>query len=235
MNILILGGTGGIGTGLIAHFLKDPALNTLYATFHTQAPRLEAPQLQWHQVDITQEKEIAALAQSIGTLTILINAIGVLHTEDNQPEKSIKQFDSEFFTYNMHINVLPSILLAKYFSKHLASSKATYFISLSARIGSIEDNRLGGWISYRSSKAALNMALKTISIEWRQQLPRCIVIAFHPGTTESLLSQPFQKNVPNGKLFSPEYVALCLTDIIKQAGPKDSGCFFSYDGKTIPW
>ncbi|WP_299494523.1 SDR family oxidoreductase [uncultured Shewanella sp.] len=235
MNILILGGSGGIGTGLIKHALTLPHLTTVYATFHTQPPSFNYPRLQWIQVDITQEENIAALAERIPSLTLLINTIGMLHTKERFPEKCLKSFNSEFFKQNIQLNTLPSILLAKYFSTHLRSTQQTFFITLSAKIGSIEDNHLGGWISYRASKAALNMALKTISIEWRHQLPHCTVIAFHPGTTNTALSEPFQQNVPSKKLFSPDYVAQCLMGLINHISPKDSGSFFSYDGQKIPW
>ncbi|WP_299003692.1 SDR family NAD(P)-dependent oxidoreductase [uncultured Shewanella sp.] len=235
MNMLILGGTGGIGSALIKHVLKQPNVTKVYATFHTQPPSLTDPRLQWFKVDITQEAAIAHLAEHIPSLTFLINTIGILHTKEAQPEKSLKSFESEFFKHNINTNALPSILLAKYFSCHLRQDQQTYFISFSAKIGSITDNHLGGWISYRASKAALNMALKTISIEWRHQLPQCTVIAFHPGTTETSLSQPFQKNVPRQKLFTPDYVAQCLTDLIQRLKPQDTGTFFSYTGRPIPW
>ncbi|MGF1686087.1 SDR family NAD(P)-dependent oxidoreductase [Photobacterium japonica] len=240
MNILIIGGSGGIGQALIAHFSHAYPDANIYATYHTTSP-INIPHtgntsgVVWLQADITQEGDITHLAQVIPPLTLLINAAGLLHQPDQGPEKSIAHVDGDFFMTNLSTNVLPTVLLAKHFAPHLKASPRSHFIALSARVGSIEDNRAGGWISYRCAKAALNMALKTISIEWHYKLPRCCVFAFHPGTTDTALSQPFQRNVPTGKLFSPEFVAHGLAQLIHTTGPKDSGQFFSYDGQVIPW
>ncbi|GHA60214.1 SDR family NAD(P)-dependent oxidoreductase [Photobacterium aphoticum] len=242
MNILIIGGSGGIGQALIQHFHAVHPDATIYATYHSTVPdstarpvTTSATKVHWYQVDITQEADIAALASALPPLSLLINAAGLLHHPEQGPEKSITAFDPQFFADNVNTNTLSTLLLAKHFMPHLKASPRSHFIAFSARIGSIEDNKVGGWISYRCAKAALNMALKTISIEWRFKLPHCCVLAFHPGTTDTALSAPFQKNVPAGKLFSPAYVAECLAQRIDDTGPEDSGQFFSYDGKVIPW
>ncbi|MCL6421620.1 SDR family NAD(P)-dependent oxidoreductase [Aestuariirhabdus haliotis] len=240
MKILIVGGSGGIGSALVRLFLASSSDVVVYATYRTQQPmfegrRVENHRVQWFKLDATSEQDICSLARSISNLDVLINAVGTLHLPDQKPEKTVNQFNADFFNHNINTNVLPTIFLAKYFSKHLKSRRHTYFVSISARIGSIEDNRVGGWISYRCSKAALNMAIKTISIEWKHKLPGCCVFAFHPGTTDTRLSQPFQKNVPPEQLFTPDYVAQKILSLLNAKGPKDTGKFFSYAGEEIAW
>ncbi|MDX1321189.1 MAG: SDR family NAD(P)-dependent oxidoreductase, partial [Oceanospirillum sp.] len=130
---------------------------------------------------------------------------------------------------------LPTLLLAQHFSSALKKSTRGIFAAVSAKVGSIEDNRLGGWYSYRASKAALNMALKTLSIEWQRSHKQLCVAALHPGTTDTGLSEPFQKNVPEGKLFTPEQTGHYLLNVLEQLTPEQTGSFFSWNGETLPW
>lgn len=235
MDILIVGGSGGIGAAILKVFLASRPEANLYATYLSSEPKMSSERLQWIQVDASSERDIEVLAGRIPRLDIIVNAAGFLHNSNQLPEKSVREFDPGFFAQNIEANTLPTLLLAKHFERHLKSSSSAVFVSLSARIGSIEDNRIGGWISYRASKAALNMALKTISIEWKRKVPSCCVFAFHPGTTDTELSKPFQRNVPDGKLFSPAYVAECLYGLIGKLDADDSGKFFAYDEKEILW
>ncbi len=239
MKILVIGGAGGIGRALVDVFLDHYKDADILATFHSGRASFEHPRLTWHRVDITQEDEIKALAQDSGSLNILVNAVGFLHGQDQQqpqnPEKSIQHFTPELLQKNLLLNTQPSLLLAKHFMSNLRASKDSYFVSLSARVGSLSDNRVGGWISYRASKAALNMAVKTIALEWKTKLPHCCVLLFHPGTTDTPLSQPFQKNLPEGQVHSPDYTAKALLALLETLTPNDSGRFCSYDGSDIPW
>ena len=170
MKILIVGGSGGIGLALVKAFLSHYPNAGVIATYHSKQPDLTDQRLQWRKLDASNEEEIERLSKQIESLTILVNAVGMLHTPDHRPEKSIKEFDPDFFHRTVVVNTLPSILLAKHFMAQLTSDDDTFFIAVSAKVGSISDNRLGGWLSYRSSKAALNMAIKTISIEWQSEL-----------------------------------------------------------------
>ncbi len=235
MKALIIGGTGGIGLAIIKQLLILKPNAQIHATFFRHHPRYQHPQLHWHHVDITIETEISTLATQFIQLDLMINAVGILHTATHSPEKSIQHFEADFFYTNIKTNTLPTLLLAKHFMVQLKASRRSYFVTISAKVGSIEDNRLGGWISYRTSKAALNMAIKTISIEWRPKLPRCCVIAFHPGTTASALSEPFQHNVSPHKLFTPKYTAQCLLELLSRLTPHNSGQFLSYNGDIIAW
>lgn len=224
-----------MGLAITQVFLLMYPSATIYATFRSRIPNLSDKRLSWLKLDATKEDDIQQLASEFTEVDILVNAIGVLHDDDHRPEKSLREFNLEFFRKNIEINTVASILLAKHFSKLLRHSNPTFFISLSAKVGSIEDNKLGGWISYRCSKAALNMALKTISIEWQRTVPNCCVVVFHPGTNDTPLSQPFQRNVPKGKLHTPEFTANALMDIINSLTPAESGGFYAYDGTKIPW
>ena len=235
MNILIVGGSGGIGAALVDRFLSHRLTQYIHATYLTSQDRIDSPKLKWHKVNVTSEDDIRDLSENIPQLDLLINATGILHDEHSRPEKTINAFDPVFFNKNILVNTTTSILLAKYFYRSLKTSSASHFIALSARIGSIEDNKMGGWISYRCSKAALNMAIKTISLEWQFKNPGCCVLAFHPGTTDTNFSKPYQKNVPKSKLFKPEYVADQLIKLLETTKPTDTGKFYSFDGTEIPW
>lgn len=242
LNIIVFGGSGGIGAAILKQVrLRFPSAS-VFATWNTQPPADDLPNdgIQWSQVDVSSEQSIQAFSQQFDKVHWLINAVGMLHIDANgdaakMPEKSLKQLDPEFFTKNMQINALPTLLIAKHFEKVLKHDEPVQFTTVSAKVGSIEDNGLGGWHSYRCSKAALNMAIKNISIEWRRRLPRVCVTALHPGTTNTELSAPFQANVPDGKLFTSEYTASCLVDLLSQFKASDTGRFLAYDGQELPW
>ncbi len=236
MNALVVGGSGGIGLALVKQLLVDAELEQVFATWYRHLPRdIEHPRLTWIQLDVQKEAQVAQLAEKLPRLDLLINTVGMLHTPEHGPEKTLRNFDPDFFLENIRTNTLPSLLLAKHFATHLRHSSPSTFAVLSAKVGSISDNRLGGWISYRSSKAALNMALKTLAVEWRQRVPNCSIAALHPGTVATSLSQPFQANVPSEKLFSAEYAASCLLRVIGGLSPANSGKLWSWDGTVLPW
>ena len=131
-------------------------------------------------------------------------------------------------------NPLP-LLLAQALEPLIPKDLPCHFASLSARVGSIGDNRSGGWYAYRAAKAAQNQLLRTLALEWRRRLPQMCVSLLHPGTTATRLSQPFQANVPAGQLFSPERAASQLLDVLAGLGPDQSGGFWAWDGQPIPW
>ncbi len=235
MDILLVGANGGIGLALLKQCLQLYPSCTLHATYHKSAPDYDHPNVIWYQLNVTQEAEVNALSHRLANLDYLINAVGILHDEQQGPEKNIQSFQQDFFLKNIQINTLPTLLLAKYFTPLLRRSPVAKFATISAKVGSISDNRLGGWYSYRASKAALNMALKTLAIEWQRSVKHGVVLALHPGTTNTGLSKPFQKNVPHNKLFTPEWVAHQLVSIIDQATSEQSGQFIAYDGEVLTW
>ncbi len=166
---------------------------------------------------------------------MLINAAGMLHTVTHGPEKTIRQLDPPFFLESMQINSMSSLLLAKHLHTGFRHGRPAIFAAISAKVGSIEDNRLGGWFSYRASKAALNMCLKTLAIEWRRTLPNVVVTALHPGTTDTALSKPFQRNVPPEQLFSREQCVRYLLKVFDDLEPAKTGRFLAFDGEQLPW
>lgn len=216
---------------------KYPAA-TLCATWNTTPP--DDPygkNIHWTQLDLCSESSVKSFAEQHDSVHWLINAAGFLHSEERalMPEKSLQQIDPEFFLQSVKVNALPTLLIARHFEAALKHDEPAHFATVSAKVGSIADNRLGGWHSYRCSKAALNMALKNISIEWRRKLPNVCVTALHPGTTNTQLSAPFQRNVSADKLFTKEFTATCLVDLLSARNAEDTGKFLAYDGEELPW
>ena len=136
---------------------------------------------------------------------------------------------------SFQVNAIGPALVAKHFLPRLPKDRPARFAVLSARVGSIEDNRLGGWYGYRASKAALNMLVRSLAIELARTRPLAVCVALHPGTVDTALSRPFQRNVAAQKLFTPAYAAGRLLDVLDGLGPGDSGGFYAYDGTRIPF
>ncbi len=236
MKIVIAGGSGGIGGAFVDKLARRPNVETVFASYHrSYPPEVEHPKVSWQQLDLTHEPAIRDWAAQIDEIDCLINAVGMLHTPAQGPEKTIRHIDPAFFLENMSINTVPTLLLAKHLHGKFRHGRPAVFATVSAKVGSIEDNRLGGWFSYRASKAALNMCLKTLAIEWRRSLPNVAVVALHPGTTDTALSRPFQHNVPAGQLFTPEQSVNYLLDVLDRLKPGDSGQFLAFDGEQLPW
>ena len=235
MQIAITGGAGGIGQAFVSQLAARPDVTHVTATYHHSKPDFRHPRVTWHELDLTDESAVQAWSNTLEEPDWLINAAGILHRDAAGPEKTIQRLDPEFFMANRQINALPSLLLAKQAGDKFKHGRPAIFATVSARVGSIGDNRLGGWVSYRASKAALNMCLKTISIEWARTLPNVTVAALHPGTTDTPLSKPFQKNVPPGQLFSPEQSAGYMLEVLDRLKPDDSGKFWAFDGELLPW
>jgi len=234
-RIIVVGGSGAIGRAMVNQLLACFPLARVHATYHLTAVPQIHERLQWHQLDVRDPIQIMSFAQGFDHIDWIINCAGYLHGEHGGPEKSIKSIDADFLIENIKINTLPTLQLAKNFAAALKKSKMPRLATVSARVGSIDDNRLGGWYSYRISKAALNMALKTLSIEWKHSHPQGCVAALHPGTNDSPLSKPFQTNVAPKNLFDPTYTASCFVKLLTGLDPANSGKFWAWDGTTIPW
>ncbi|MBT8141334.1 MAG: SDR family NAD(P)-dependent oxidoreductase [Gammaproteobacteria bacterium] len=166
---------------------------------------------------------------------LIINCIGLLHNAFIGPEKQIKQITERSLTHYFHVNSILPALLIKHLHPLLPKKSRSVFAHLSAMVGSIKDNKMGGWYGYRASKAALNMLVKTASIELARTHPQCIVLALHPGTTRSKLSAPFTRNRSADKLYTPELTAKRLGRIIDSVGTEDSGQFFHWSGSKLEW
>ncbi|USD35000.1 MULTISPECIES: SDR family oxidoreductase [Vibrio] len=235
MKVLIFGGNGGIGHAICQHLAQTIPSTEVHATYRNTRPPSSHEAIIWHQLDVTNEAKVQLLANEIKSLDWIINAVGLLHDKHHGPEKNLKSFDPDFYLKNIMNNAMPTMLIAKHFQSAFKHSSQPKLATISAKVGSIKDNQLGGWYSYRSSKAALNMLLKTLSIEWGRTMPKACVLSLHPGTTDTELSKPFQANVPEGKLFEPDRVAAVLVKIISEATSDISGSFLSYSGEELPW
>lgn len=244
---LVLGANGGIGLAFVEQLLADPSIARIHATYRdrAKADRLFAlaaastDRLRILPLDLTQETEIeaaiATVRQDSDRLHLVINCVGFLHDGQQQPEKSLRHIKAENLARYFQINSISAVLLAKHLQPLLRHEERSVFANLSAKIGSIGDNFLGGWYGYRASKAALNMLMRNVAIEYKRTCRNAIVTVLHPGTTDTRLSEPFQRNVPPEKLFSPERTAAQLLAIIHRLTPEESGSFFSWDGQELPW
>jgi len=160
---------------------------------------------------------------------------GILHNDTIQPEKRLEDFDAQAFIEVITSNSLTPMLWIQKLTPLLTGKSPCKFVLFSARVGSISDNRLGGWYSYRASKAALNMMIKTAAIELARRAKNIKLIAFHPGTTDTPLSKPFQKNVPANKLFTSEFVAKQLLDIVEKTPLDQEASYLDWQGDVINW
>jgi len=235
IRIIVIGGSGALGHALVEELLDRFPCTLMHGTYHHSAVPQNGERLQWHQLDVRDPEQISAFSNEFDHVDWIINCAGYLHGEHGGPEKSIKSIDADFLIENIKINTLPTLQLAKHFSMALKKSTAPILATVSARVGSIEDNRLGGWYSYRISKAALNMALKTLSIEWKHSHPKGCVAALHPGTNDSPLSKPFQANVAPQNLFTPAYTVSCFVKLLTRLDSRNSGKFWAWDETIIPW
>lgn len=239
-NVIILG-AGAIGSALAQCIIEKYSNARVILTYNHNPPIFDHPHLATLQLDATDENEFLSLNKhikvSIETVHWIINTIGILHNEEHNifPEKRLLDFNPNAFTQVLETNVLPSVYAGKHLASLLDKNNTGIIATVSAKVGSIEDNRQGGWYSYRASKACLNMMLKTIAIELSHKNKNSCVLALHPGTTASNLSLPFQKNVPQGKLFTPKRTAEQLMVILEQATPQNTGSFYNWDGAILPW
>ena len=221
---VIIGARGGIGAALADALDAGDQYDRVIRLHRASAPA----------IDILDEASIAAAARDLaGTVPqLVIVATGLLHTAAKGPEKSLRELDPEWMIENYRINAVGPALVAKHFLPIMAKQGPVCFAALSARVGSISDNRLGGWHSYRASKAALNMFIRNIAIEWQRKNAQSIVVALHPGTVETPLSAPFMGN-PAHERFVPARAAADMLAVLAGLKPEQSGQIFAYDGSVI--
>ena len=226
---VVIGATGGIGAAVRDQLELSPTFDDVIALGRQSGSG-------YPPLDLTDEDSIRAAAASIDRpIDLVFVAAGVLHSDTFQPEKALRQLDPAAMRAVFDINTIGPALVAKHFLPKMRKDAKSVFAALSARVGSISDNRLGGWMSYRTSKAALNMVLKTASIEHRRTRPDSVILALHPGTVDTRLSKPFQRGVPDGKLFDASFAADKLLHVIDSVNADNSGDFFAWDGQPIPY
>jgi NAD(P)-dependent dehydrogenase (short-subunit alcohol dehydrogenase family) len=231
-NNLIIG-CGGIGWALAEHLYQQDSAQSI--TLITTNSELTTDTR--FDVLVVKEHSEPEIASCLATLSSQFDRVycclGLLHSEDSKPEKNLSQWRLDAGMELMLANAFAPMTYLVHLQKLLAP--ACKLAVLSARVGSISDNRLGGWYSYRMAKAALNMAIKTASIELKRTKPKLSLIAFHPGTADTKLSKPFQRNVPEHKLFTPAFSAECLVNLLEKITEQDSGKFYAWDEQPIPW
>jgi NAD(P)-dependent dehydrogenase (short-subunit alcohol dehydrogenase family) len=221
---IVIGSSGTIGAAFLELLENDPHCSLVIGLHrHSEFP------INYDDLDSIKTCVDALAAQA--PFQLIINTIGVLHTLDWMPEKKLDDLKAEQLQELMRINAIGPAITIQHFSR-LLDPKNSLMVTLSAKVGSIEDNRLGGWYSYRASKAALNMLIKTMSIEWKRNKPNTGLIAMHPGTVNSRLSKPFKGE----QIGRPALDAAAdMLRVIKDTKIEDSGSFVSYAGETIPW
>ena len=233
---IVIGSSGSIGSEFVSQ-LDSLNADHVYA-FSRSEKSFFSETISTYNIDIVNEESIinaTNLIQEKGPFDVIIVATGILHDENVKPEKALRQLNASNFEYIYKINTIGPSLVMKHFSPLLNKNEKSIFAVLSARVGSVEDNHLGGWYAYRASKAALNMVMKNTAIETGRFNRNSIFVSLHPGTVDSKLSDPFKKNVKPEKLFTAEFSVNKLLSILADLEIKDSGGFFAWDGKKIPF
>ena len=233
----MVGARGGIGSALLDALVVNPAVGRVIAASRTPS---ESPssKVETVRVDVCDETSIVELAEACrraGDLDLVLVATGILHDgNDLRPEKQLADIEADKLARVFSVNSIGPIMVAKHLLPLLARDRASVFAALSARVGSIADNRLGGWYSYRASKAALNMLIRTAAIELRRTHPTSLCIGLHPGTVATPLSEPFSRHADSAQVAESRDAACRLLDVIAALGPDASGRCYAWDGSEVP-
>ena len=222
---VVVGASGGIGSAVEAKLRDDPRAATVSGLGRRSDPGL----------DLTDEPSIAAAAQALSIadgIDLVFDATGALSIDGVGPEKTLRALDPAAMARQFAVNAIGPALLIKHFLPLMPRDRRAVFVTLSARVGSIGDNSLGGWISYRASKAALNQIVRTAAIEAARTHPQAVIAALHPGTVATRLSAAFSRG---HTVFEPEDAAERLLAVVDGLEPAASGGFFAYDGSVVPW
>lgn len=233
-SAVVIGASGGLGRA----FAEMIAASGRFATVHalSRKPAQFGPtNIRSGHVDILSEESIQAALADVEAPRLVIVASGILHDQARGPEKSWRALNVDWMENVMRINAFGPALVAKHALPKMPRDGKSCFAAISARVGSISDNRLGGWYGYRASKAALNMLLKTLSVEFARTHAQGCILGLHPGTVDTSLSQPFQKGVPGDKLFTPAFSANAMLSVINANGAEATGGLFAWDGQPIPF
>lgn len=232
---LIFGSSGGIGDAITRALANDPRCSQVYAAQRRSSAAMPGvTPLTFSLEDEASIAETIASAATQGPIELIVVATGLLHDEHMQPEKSWRAIDPGALERAFRINTIGPALIAKHGLGQLPRDRKSIFAALSARVGSINDNRLGGWHAYRASKAALNMLIRTWSIELALRAQQAVCVALHPGTVATDLSRPFRGNLRAGQLLSPDQSAAALLEVLDKLDARDTGRLFAWDGTEIP-
>lgn len=229
---VVVGASGGIG-GALCRVLAERGATVHALSRQGVAPH---PRMMAGIIDVADEASIQSAALNLadaGPFDLILVASGLLHSDRIAPEKSYRQLSATTLARYFAVNATGPALVAKHFLPLLARDRRAVFATLSARVGSISDNRLGGWHGYRASKAALNMIVRNLAIELARTHPQAVCVALHPGTVATDLSAPFQGGVPADRLFTPSTSAERLLQVVNGLSPAQSGRIFAWDGAEI--
>ena len=241
---LVLGASGGIGSALVTQFLSDPSITRVFAISRVGesdsigALVAEANKLVWIKTDYDEASMVGVTEQlksHAGQFGRVCICHGLLHSDTIWPEKRLEDINAENLHEIFQSNTVVPALWLKLLFNLLKGKQPCVVATLSARVGSIGDNRMGGWHSYRASKAALNMVLKNMAIEYGRRAKNVKLIAFHPGTTDTSLSKPFQASVPRDKLFTPAFVATQLAGVMNTADVDGQLTYLDWNSELIVW
>lgn len=236
---IIIGASSSIAQALIKKLMvEDPECSVIAVTRQTTDQQVTSDTVDYLQCDYSEtsiEDCVEKISKRNPVIKRMVICNGILHSDAVWPEKSLGDLKLSCMEEVLKVNsITPALWIAR-LSPLLKSNEQCHLVVFSARIGSISDNRLGGWYSYRSAKAALNMFLKSAAIELWRRSKNVKVIAFHPGTTDTALSKPFQKNVPDNKLFSPGFVAEQLLSLLGKLKPDGELSFMDWNHQPIDW
>ncbi|MEO1192432.1 MAG: SDR family NAD(P)-dependent oxidoreductase [Pseudomonadota bacterium] len=236
LHVAVVGASGGIGAAFCRHLEACPEVAQVFRLSRSQP----TDGGDWLPLDYADEASIAQVAATLkdqaDELHLVILATGLLHEGAGlQPEKTWASLEPANLAQAFLVNATGPALVAKHMLPLLAKKRKTAFAALSARVGSIEDNQLGGWYAYRASKAALNMLLRSLAIELARRNKTAFCVGLHPGTVDTGLSKPFQRGVPERQLFTPERSARALLGVLEGLEEGDSGRLFAWDGQRIPF
>ena len=233
MRALVVGATGGLGSAFTTLLTENASVDEVVAWSRTPLT-VTSSKLHAAFIDLRDESSIQSAASTLGEVDLVLVASGLLHdSEGLQPERTWRTLDRAAMLRSFEINTIGPALVAKHVLPHLPRGRRAVFALLSARVGSISDNRLGGWHSYRASKAALNQLIKCFAVELKTTRPEAIFVGLHPGTVDTNLSKPFQTYVAAGKLFSPEQSASLLLGVLDTLSVDQSGRVFDWDGLEV--
>ena len=233
VRAVVVGASGGIGSAFIELLSACSEVESIIACSRKPQPPANSKVI-WRTLDILDEASIEKAIAGIERLDLIVVATGQLHTSAGTgPEKTWRALDKSVLLESFAVNAIGPALVAKHFLPLMPRADKAVFAALSARVGSISDNHLGGWYGYRASKAALNQLIRTLSIELARKRQNAICVGLHPGTVNSELSRPFLSNVAKGRLFTPKLAASHLLNVIDRLQPPHSGQLLAWDGSVI--